>query len=670
MRAVLLPCVLAAALAAGEDEAVRVVLADGAQLERHWNESLLGRVWAEPGLAPLRLRVEVWRELTKREIGIDPVSAVRAARGMQLRLCGLQGGQPDGAVQADLGPQAPQLARRLAATAASVRPLDVSGADEAWSLGARSLARFGGIVGFGRPAELLPLPPAAAEGDLAVRLGFAGLLGMLRSALDPALATQAGALHDLLAQRWRSLDLRATLAADGVAWSGRFAGDVSGLRPIDRALLVRLPATVTAVELVGCDGAAWWRAWGDGLIAALDPLLHGSQMHDSAATLRDVQSVLAGIGIDADPAALVQGLVGTVALVQTPGVPFPGFTILVPRSPALDALVAGVCARLGCRMPEEGGFALLPIRDVPLAIQLARDRGHWLIGTDALFASTWGGGTAGGFEQTALAAGLAQAPAAACVLGAMDLAPTLRLALGYLRQADARILDAAESQAAIVGVARLAALLPPGFHWGECTAQGLELQGRGGDLLGLALPVAVAAVAVPTLLKDRVAANEAIAATTLRSGIFPCQVQFQAGCYQDADGDNVGEYALLSELSGRRATAKVEAGALHLLVGPLAQGDSANGYRYAGHLPDGAGGALGEPDGPGPRPAAAAVDDQERFWVVYAWPRTPESGRRMFAVDQAGQVYVQPWDGGVPAWNALYGGGPWGGRPTWERYRR
>jgi hypothetical protein len=231
-------------------------------------------------------------------------------------------------------------------------------------------------------------------------------------------------------------------------------------------------------------------------------------------------------------------------------------------------------------------------------------------------------------------------------------------------------MNAAERQAVLVGVARLAAILPPGYHWGEAGPDRLELHGRGGDILWVALPAVIAGIALPNLLENRVSANEAAAATTLRSGIFPCQVQFQAGGYQDADGDNVGEYGLLSELAGRRATAKVDAGVLHLLVGPLAQGDGANGYRYAAYLPDGAGGAVGEPDGPGPRPAVAAVDDQERFWVVYAWPRTRESGRRMFAVDQAGQVHVQPWDGGIPAWNALYGGGPWGGRPTWERYRR
>jgi len=657
-----LPFVLAAAIPAGEGEAVRVVLADGAQLEHHWNASLFGQVWAEPGLAALRARVDAWLAQAKHDSGVDLAVAARAARGIQLRFLGLDEGLPRWAMQADLGPQAPQVARRLAAAEGSAQALGVAGADEAWSLSAHALVRFGGIIGLARPPGLLPLPPAPVDGDIALRLEFAGLFGLVRDALDPAQAAQAKALLDLLARRWRSLDLRASLDPagpawiGGVSWTGNFEGDVSGLRPVDRTLLGRLPATTSAVQLLGCDGAAWWRAWGAELAVALAG-----------------QAPFSLLGADLDLPALLQGLVGTVALVQTPGVPYPGFTLLVPRSPALDALVAAVCARLGCRMPEEGGFALLPVREVPLAIQLARDRGHWLIGTDALFASTWGGGAAGGFAETEMGCELAaRAPLPACILGVNDLATSLRMGLGHINQALAGVrgMDAAERQAVIVGVSRLAALLPPGYHWGEAASDRLELHGRGGDILWVALPAVIAAIAVPSLLENRVTANEATAAARLRSGVFPGQVQFQAGGYQDADGDGIGEHGLLSELSGRRAVGRAEAETLRLLAGPLAQGDTANGFRFAVFLPDGAGGAVGEPDGPGPRLAPATVDDQERFWVAYAWPRSRETGRRMFAVDQTGLVHVQPWDGRIPAWNALYGGGAWGGLPAWEPHRR
>lgn len=670
-----LPLLLAAALAAGEADAVRVVCADGAQLEQHWNASLFGQVWGEPGLAPLRQRVDAWLAQVKRDSGVDLAAAARAARGIQLRFLDIDDSrQARWAVQADLGPQAPQVARRLAAAEGSARPLAITGADEAWSLSRQVLARFGGIVGFGRPGALLPLPPPPAPaGDIAVRIETGGLLGMLRGSLEPAQAAQAGALLDLLARRWRSVALEAALDPAGVTWSGRFEGDVSGLKPADRALLERMPGTASTVQLIGCDGAAWWRAWGDELVAALDPLLHDGQSRGAAATLADLQAATAALGVAVDLPALIQGTVGTIALVQTPGVPFPGFTILVPRSAALDALVAGLCQRLGCRQPDEGGYALLPIPDLPVAIQLARDRGHWLIGTDALLASTWGGGAAGGFTATAMGRELlTTAPAQACILGANDLAPSLRMALGPVNLAlgEVRGMSAAERQAVIVALVRIAALLPPGMHWGEAAPGRLDLRGRGGDVLWVALPAVIAAIAIPNLLESRVTANEAAAAATLKSGVFASQVQFQAGGYQDADGDGVGEYGLLSELSGRRAVGTIEAGKLQFLGGPLARGDVANGYRYAGYLPDGAGGAIAEPAEAGARPAQARVDDQERLWVAYAWPQSLETGRRMFAIDQIGQVYVRPWDGEAPAWSSLYAGGAWGGKAVWELYRR
>ncbi len=492
---------------------MRVVFADGVQLERHWNASPFGRVWAEPGLAALRGRLDAWLAEAKRASGVDLASVTRTGRGIQLRFLGIDAQrQPRWVVQADLGMQAAQMARRLAAAEGSAQALVVSGADEAWSLSAQILARFGGIVSFGRPADLLPLAPVVAEGDLAVDIDGPALLGVLRASLQPAQAVQVGPLLDLLARRWQALALRASLDPDGVVWSARCDGDTTGLRPADRTLLARLPANASTVQLIGIEGAAWWQAWGPDLTTACDLMLHAGQARGAAATLGELHAGLAALGFTVDLPALVQGLSGTVAIVQTPGASIPGYSIAVPRSPALDRVVADLCVHLGCRQPEEGGFALLPIPDLPLPIQLARDRGHWLIGSDALLASTWGEGQPGGFDGTAMGRELAAgAPAAACILGANDLAPTLRMLLGpiNMRLAMVHSLNQAEKQAVILGTARLAAVLPPGCHWGVASPGRLDLQGHGGDVLWVALPAILTAVAIPSLLERNVMVEEA-----------------------------------------------------------------------------------------------------------------------------------------------------------------
>ena len=53
----------------------------------------------------------------------------------------------------------------------------------------------------------------------------------------------------------------------------------------------------------------------------------------------------------------------------------------------------------------------------------------------------------------------------------------------------------------------------------------------------------IAAIAIPNLLESRITANEAQAGTSLRSGLFPAQAQFQSGGYIDGDIDGVGCYA-------------------------------------------------------------------------------------------------------------------------------
>jgi len=52
-------------------------------------------------------------------------------------------------------------------------------------------------------------------------------------------------------------------------------------------------------------------------------------------------------------------------------------------------------------------------------------------------------------------------------------------------------------------------------------------------MIVIAIIAIIAAIAIPNLLESRISSNEAAAATSLKSGLHPAQVQFQAGNYCD-----------------------------------------------------------------------------------------------------------------------------------------
>ncbi len=81
-------------------------------------------------------------------------------------------------------------------------------------------------------------------------------------------------------------------------------------------------------------------------------------------------------------------------------------------------------------------------------------------------------------------------------------------------------------------------------------------------MIVIAIIAIIAAIAIPNLLESRISANEAAAAASLKSGVFPAEVQFQAGGYVDNGGpttatpDGIGDFAYLYKaLAGTTGTA-------------------------------------------------------------------------------------------------------------------
>lgn len=634
-------------------------------LVRGWPGSVLQRALDGPASAPLRDMLD--RMLSEERTRLrDAKGLLLAARSLRIRCDGEDdAGQPVWAVQADLGTRAPQAVRSLVAGARFPWVRTVAAADEAWQIDGIAIARFGGVVACGRPVGLLPLPPLSGRGDIRVRSDLRACAAAVRRSVGedrPVLA----AVVEALASGWGRIEAQVAQTSAGSTWSGRLDGDVGGLRPLDRVVLAELPVEAIGVVLAGVDGRRWWTGHGAALAAAI-----------TASASADIAAALADPAVRGGLQGLVSSCEGTIAVVATPGVPVPGFSVLLPRGPGLDAFLEAWCRRRGAVFPDEGAHVLLPVPELPVPVLLARARGRWLLSSDAGFAASWGGSgrrTASGTLVKALAD---RAPADACVMAAWDGGALLRSAAGLFADAVAglRGMDGDDRQSLLAASTRLSTLLEPARQWAVARDGALDIAGEGGDLLWPSAVMA-AALSVPGWIEGSIPPAEAAAVATLRSALFQAQLRFQADARVDQDGDGIGEYGFLGELAGRRPLAIRKDAALRQLPAEFATGDVSGGYRFAVWLPDGHGGAMGEPAQEGARPSivgpggAADADEQESGYVIYAWPATEGSGRRIFAIDQRGQVYEALWDGQEPRWNSLYDGGGWLDEPAWPALKR
>lgn len=200
---------------------------------------------------------------------------------------------------------------------------------------------------------------------------------------------------------------------------------------------------------------------------------------------------------------------------------------------------------------------------------------------------------------------------------------------------------------------------------------------RGFTLIELMIVVAIiaiiAAIAIPSLLRSRVSANETSAIGTLHT-VAAAQAEFRQASEVDQDTDGTGEYGFLGELAGNanlRDAAGVRVANPAYIPTSLrtdANGNSnKSGYLFTVHLPDGLNGSLPELGNTGGAGVdTVAADDQELAYVCYAWPvQINRSGTRAFVTTEEAEIYqtkmaVLQYDGTttVPAANAIYSGAP------------
>ncbi len=670
----------AIAIAGEAPPPVLLHLADGADLLRHAEESLYGRLWRDPVCDPLRDRMSRLLGPVERSLGATLPDALTAVKGPALRIDGFAADAdgvalPQAALRIDVGEFAERLLVAIASRHEAVTDAGVPGALDSFVPFAGVpviLGRFGSVVvgSFGAPPDRVQAWPAPAPvADLHLAVDLPRLAASFRSVVPTLDLFGHDALADLRGFAGQRIDLRVTLGPAGIRETMTIEPCRAGLRAVDRARLARLPAQALAVCAVGIEGAAWWRVNREEVLAGL-----GAQVGtgDVAATARWIDESFAAWGLSMGLDEVVAGLDGTVLVAVTPGVPMPGLVLMVPRSAIIDRLMRAVLAQWRVAVPEPGQVAHLPIADLPLPLQVAVDGDTWLVTSDVVFAAGWSQGQGGGWHEGVPGrAALAQARADAVLIGASDTPAVLR-ALIQVAQPVLSVgtdLQRQELQAVLLAMVRLAGMASTGWLVAHPTERGMVIEDQGLIGVGSLAALGVAGVAAGLDMTRRAQHDETPVVDVLRQQILPAELRFQAARHIDQDGDGIGEFGLMDELAGVRPTGRVAAGTVTLLPRDLIEGR--HGYQYFVYLPAADGGTVAEPERKDEaRPAdAVAARLQQRYFVAYAWPDDPEAGERIFAITPDGRVYAAPHTGGIPAWNLLYGGKGWDAKPVWSEWK-
>lgn len=672
--------------AAEQPPMMELLVSDGARLIQRWEASIYARLWNDRVLDATRAKVGEQLATMEGSAGITLRELLTALGSAHLRVDDMvpPGDKPDAkpealvSLQAELG----QVATRIMALAAAsqenkAEAITVPGADEALRRKPNAenkdvvIARYGSrLVVSNHTTPPQPWEVTPAEADLSFTLDYRSFMKQVAAQAknDPA---QQKAMEALLGAKGLDAYLaplrwEMTLVPEGVRERIRQDITYPGVKAVDRTLFSRLPENTLMAVAMGVDSRAYW--------TVIEPMMLDLMAQQQPGMTREqlvktIEDQLAGLGIPLTFPDLVQAIDGTLLLAVTPGAPFPAITLAVPRSKAVDHGLRFAAAMNQWELPAAGTSGPLPIPNLPLPVTVIADTGYWVITSDPTVATTWHAGGKGWSASPALTLALEKAGAEASVIGASDTTAVLRTAGGFL--ALVPFPDAKDKQVATVLLARASAAASTGYLVAQQRGKTYEVEARG--LFGFgAIPAIGAAIAIPNLIQTRADATAVTVVDLLRKGVFPAQIQFQAGAYVDQNGDNVGEYGFLAEMAGGAITGQPDTLKLSLLPEVWnAPQPSVHGYRFSCWLPDGKGGALGAADGLRPQNAAAAKAQSERF-VVYAWSAT-DADLPVYALTQTGTVYSTTGiaiGAGGPTWNALFDGGGWDAEPSWEPHRR
>ena len=495
-----------------------VTIPDGARLLTHWAVGPIGRAWADAGVTPLRTRVD--REMSAL-VGMDPFAVLAESTHLKAVLSSIDGTSEDPHVHFQVQAELELAAERVfTAIAEHGTPVEVAGVDEAVLLGdgegAVRLVRRGHWLLLGPASDGVPQPlPADGEHDVMGTVAGPRFADWLLANHPTTVGGPSDAqIRSLMPALAAQLDLTAVGGQSQIT----IATAAPWLAPIDQAAFKRLPAQLLDVTAIGLDGKALWRQAEPWIKDLITPGKPGAE-------------TLAKLGVSSTWEQVVTGLGGTWTIAISPGMPMPGYSVIGPRSPALDELLAVVAHKNDSELPAVGNSVTLMPQGSPLSLTLACTADQWLATSDPLFAATWIETTDGGWLASPLGkVASAKLASDGCVVLVGDtqaqirsLAPLVGMGLSSMPGV---VVQPAEKQAAMTFLNRLATNVTPG--WSVVRHQGATLVATGEGVIstGGSVPVVavLAGMALPAINMVREGARKANSGNNIRQIILGCNV--------------------------------------------------------------------------------------------------------------------------------------------------
>lgn len=449
----------------------------------------------------------------------------------------------------------------------------------------------------------------------------------------------------------------------------------AGCRPIDMALLKKIPESCKAFIAAGINGQDWWAAHQD----AVATLLAREMLRDTSPAAREQAlnqaNAMATMFLGTDLASFIGAIDGTVLMtLNEPLLVYPNMTVFLPRNEKLDMLVQRLCAMGQQRIPTEGHFEFISFKhpmqnqDITLgAICLACDGQHWILSMDSQLTESYLSGATYDISERHYAERIAVNPEEISFLTVTNVDQGMLVAMQHaIGAAGNAFAEGRFARDLAIAAHRIVKHARPITSIGRIQDGKLIIRNEGAAVFmpgNIAMVAIIASIAIPNLLESRITAHEGAAAGLLKAAVFSSQIQFQAGTYQDADNNGVGEYGFFEWMNGEAACLGAAKGDIGLLTNTgFRSPQGLNGYRYEIWLPDGPKKARNFDDGPSKTPEGIRMSETQ--YIVYAWPVEPgETGRRAFAMMQDGQLMSVPaseLNGEAPVWNAVFGGGDTG----------